>query len=231
MKHPKKSAFTAKTCFAELDVVACNFRKSVSGFRIELYAVMAQAQRIIFRLNANKKLRRDFIRSVLKKRKNNGKARRDGESAFNLTTEVMAIATGAKSRSARKVAWKRGRVLDYLRESGVKPWKTAPAIRMRGGIEKILKKAVEEDNPQKTDVIQSALLNSTRSRETAAPIASPVKSNNQEVIVPVWMRLSDRDQILESLVGSRIRLSALRIGQKQADMKITGIKVRTCNDS
>jgi len=61
--------------------------------------------------------------------------------------------------------------------------------------------------------------------------APPITSNDKDVIVPVWMRLSDRDEIFDSQIGARVKMSGLVVGQKRGNVKITGIKIRPDDDS
>jgi hypothetical protein len=135
-KRRNSNCSTTDTLFAELDQIKSDFKRSYRTFRAALYNTLERAQSMIFRLLANETLERAFIRK-LKRLSKSAKGARKNQSDFNLSTEVMAMATGATSRAARKLAWKRGRVLDYLRHKKVKVEKTARALKSRGGIEKI----------------------------------------------------------------------------------------------
>jgi hypothetical protein len=222
----KKSNFTAETCLAELDQMRVRFKTAFHGFRRQLYETMGQAQRMISRLRRNWNLRRDFVRAVKKRKKETAGRKSARGQKFNLATEVLAVATGARSRSARKVAWKRGRVLNYLRETGVTAAKTATAIKSQGGIEKIFRTAVRTEKGTAGDIANNACPStspSVRRQEPSFP--PPNRSNNQEVIVKVWMRLSDRDEMGDLPVGSRVLMSAIRVGQKDADFKISRIEL------
>jgi hypothetical protein len=218
------SNFTVKTCLAELNLMSVEFKKALRGYRRQQYETMERAQRMIVRLRQNKDLCRDFVRTVKKSKKESagGKPRR--QKTFSLATEVVALATGAQSRQARQVAWKRARVLNYLRETGVKVGETAKAIEAQGGIEKIFSSAVaaKKTGPDKK-VNGSHPTKSPGSIVKTSTLAQPSNSNDREIIVPVWMRLSDRDEIGDLQIGSRITMSAIRVGQKSADFKITRV--------
>jgi hypothetical protein len=227
MKKRPKSNFTAKTLFVELDQIKSDFKNSQRSFRAALYQTLERAQRLIFRLRANEKLEREFISKVKRANKsgNPWKSPRD----FNLTTEVMAMATGATSRGARKLAWKRGRVLDYLREKKVKVEKTAHALKSRGGLEKIFRAGVEKrhagSDPELFASTARKIRNSTtKPRVAGSGPAAAHMSNNHEVLVPVWMKLSDRDEIADSQIGSKVSLSGMVVGQKQANLRICQVK-------
>jgi hypothetical protein len=221
-----KPKTTIKNIFAELDKIGLRYRKTHAGYRKQVYEFMGDAQRIIVKLDQRDELRRKFTLRARKAKRSQDQPR------FNLSTEVMAIIMGAKSRGARQLASKRGQVLNYLRQAGVKAEATAQQIKSRGGIEKILQEAAKKKSISPSiDKNRAAPSRLLRSKEkTSAVHVAPIKSNNQEVIVPVWMRLSDRDEILESAIGSRIKLFTLRVGQQQADLKVTGIKFRTSDE-
>lgn len=218
-----KCKTTIKNIFADLDSIGLRYRKTNAGYRKQVYEFMGDAQRIIVRLHNRGELRRKFTLRVNKAKRSQDQLR------FNLSTEVMAIIMGAKSRRARQLASKRGQVLDFLREADVKVEATAQQIKSRGGIEKIIQEAARKRSiSSKANETSAAPRKSIqREEKTSDGHAAAIRSNNQEVIVPVWMRLSDRDEILDSTIGSRIRLFTLRVGQQQADLKVTGIKFRT----
>jgi len=90
--------------FAELNDLKRNHRESLRGHRDRLYALIACVARIKMRIDKNEKLRSSVIREVLKKRKEVGRAEPRSEQALDLSLELMAMATGARSRESRKVA-------------------------------------------------------------------------------------------------------------------------------
>jgi len=220
----RKSNFTAKTCIAELDQLRVGYRKSLRGFRSHLYEMLGQVQRIIIRLRRNEKLRSEFVRAVMKDKQQKSGPGPSKRRKFSLSTEVVCMATGAYTRSTRKVAWKRGRVLNHLRKAGVSVEKTATAIKSRGGIEKIFRETVREDRPN-LNKAKGPHGHQVSVGMHKAPVetARQIGSNNREVIVKVWMLLSDRDEIGELPIGSRVTMSAIRVGQKEADFKVSQI--------
>ena len=63
-----------------------------------------------------------------------------------LAKAVMVYVTDAKSENAKKLAWKRARVVEHLHDfHGVPVGKIAAEIRKRGGVEAIARLAAEED--------------------------------------------------------------------------------------
>ena len=94
-----KLASTAKTYIEALNVLAANFRKSHGNYRAHLYASLGYSERVIVNLNNDDKLRKRFVLAI-RKRAGNGetsvKDRKKAEKKFNLTTEVVAMATGPK---------------------------------------------------------------------------------------------------------------------------------------
>jgi hypothetical protein len=212
-----KPGYTIKTCLTELEAIKDNYKKAQKGFRSQFRNTMEMTQRMIVRLQTNGKLEARFKRAVLDERKKNGE--RHSNTKFNLSLEVVAKATGAFSREGRKVAWKRARALDYLREIGVEVSDTARAIKDKGGLEKIVAEAIRAKSIDRRGPVSSA------SPKPAINGSIDSRVNDREVSVPVWMKLSDRDEIAEQSIGSRFILTALRVGQAGGDLKIAGVKM------
>jgi hypothetical protein len=180
-KYKLKPSYTIKTCLAEMETIKVNYKKVQKGARDEFRKTMELTQRLIFRFLDNEKLQAKFKRAVLDERKLNGD--RHSNSKFNLSLEVVAKATGALSRKARKIASKRAKALDCLRKAGVGPADTARTIKSKGGLDKILAEAA---NLKPT-------FRRGRKPATAAENANgkspPVGANDKEVPVPIWMKL------------------------------------------
>jgi hypothetical protein len=205
-----KSAVTSKNIVAQLEQLRVAFKSSLKKHRAHLHELIGHVARIISRLHGNDELRRRVTNLIREKRKKErGAERRSGIENFNLSTEVMALATGATSRGARQAAWKRGRVLDYLLDSGVQPDQVAKAIKEGGGIEKILAKASKEA-PRAAPKGKS---NSPKPTRKEISGAAPMKRNDSEISFPILISLSDRDSILESGEGAAVTISARRIGR------------------
>jgi hypothetical protein len=224
MRHAKKRklkpTYTIKTCLAELETIQVDYKKARKGFRDQFRKTMEMTQRMIVRLQKNGKLYARFKRAVLEERSQNGE--RDSNRKFNLSLEVVVKATGAVSREARKIAWKRARALDYLRDAGVEVAETARAIKVRGGLEKIISEAMRKKrggDPNLGAVAQK-VVDSVIARAT----------NDREVSVPVWIKLSDRDEIAEQSIGTRFTLTGLRVGQPGGDLRIAAVKVTSEDD-
>jgi hypothetical protein len=137
-----------------------------------------------------------------------------------LSLEVTARATGASTRAARKLASKRAGVLDSLRESGVEAKNTAAVLKKKG-IEKLYsewckKQKERESSPQAKDA-----------RPPASPangrITTLVGHNDKQVVLPVWMKLSDRDQLLEPKCGAMLTVLVSRVREDEGDIQIRRI--------
>src|SRR4051794_39379314 len=212
-----EAKYTVKACLSELGQIRAVYKKSLRGHKDEFRKTMQSTQRVIFRLRKDHTLRNDFKRSVLAERKKMGKA---SKRKFLLSLEAVAMATGATSRNSRQIASKRAKALDYLRTTGVKVADTARTIKAKRGVDKILAEATiarrETDKPNGAGG-QQQLKKAGENHERA-------RRNDQELSVPVWMRMSDRDQIRELPVGARLRLVGTRVGQDAGDVKITKIE-------
>ncbi len=137
---------------------------------------------------------------------------------------MLAVIAGAKSRSARQLAWKRGCALDVLRGDGVSPDEFVKEIKKRGGIEKIYQRSIDKstDRPVPKSSSRSSAPKNPSSQQADN---SATKTNNREILVGVYMNLSHRDAILDVPAGTRVKLSAIRIGQRKADLKIRAVKI------
>jgi hypothetical protein len=206
MKKVKKS-YTAKIVFEEIALIRREYKGKLRSFREEIYKTMQMVQRVIVRLRKDGRLRRHFFKRLARVLAKRGQT---DLGELNLSTEVVALTIGATSRTARKNAWKRGRVLDYLREHKVKVSDTARMIKKWGGIENIYAKSLED---KQTEQIGKDEENRT-----------PRNGNDREMKVTIWMNYSDHDEIETQPVGTTFELSALRTGQKDGDLKITGVR-------
>jgi hypothetical protein len=121
----------------ELEQSGRKLKKSSNGHRALLRDTLQTAQRSIVRLSKNETLRKEFIRALEKEAKNG----RQKVDPSNWCLEVVAKATGASSRQARKLASKRAGVLEFLRERNVPVKKTATTIK-KEGLEKLYSERV-----------------------------------------------------------------------------------------
>jgi hypothetical protein len=224
-KRTLKATFTIKTCLSELEAIQANYKKAHKGYRDQFRSTMQMTQRMIVRLQQNGKLQARFVRAVLKERRENGD--RTSDRKVNLSLEVVAKATGAISREARQIAWKRARVLDYFREIGVEVAKTAQTIKKKGGVEKILAEATRKKEQAGLDPDGGCL----ESSDKAEGIRTSRSTNDQDISVPVWMKMSDRDEIADLSIGTRYILNALRVGQPGGDLKIVSVRVASGDDA
>jgi hypothetical protein len=221
MIEASKAHYTVSTAFAELQILARVYRRAKRGYRAALWGLMGRGSRIIARLNQSEDLRRQFVLRV--KRDN---PHRNGGQPVNIATEVMAIIAGAKTRSARQTAWKRGCVLDFLTGCGVRADNVAKEIEKRGGIERIYQASIAKQSAlQKRPRARSGLRPLAAKRGNAQADISAAKTNNGEILCGVYMNLADRDAILGRPNGSRVRLNTIKIGQPSADLKVRSIKI------
>jgi hypothetical protein len=216
----QKSKYTAKTIFAELKDLANIHRRAKQGYREVLRKLMGRAATILDRIDNNDELGRKFALRLNRQNTRSNEARKS-----NLSTEVMAFIVGAKTRSARQMAFKYGRVLDVLRTAGVSADAIAKQIKSRGGIERIYQSST---NKQKFRLKKAKVISGSRPVQQNQPPQTEfdaAKKNNREILVTFYMNLADRDAILEVPKGTRVRLNTIRIGQPNAELKIRSIKI------
>jgi hypothetical protein len=133
-----KQIVTAKNFLGTLNSLRQEYKTNRGGYRQQIYGLMASAMHVALLLRANKKVKRKFLRHVKSERNSGG-------VPINIVTEVMVYVAGATSESARKIAWRRGRVIEFLHDQGIKIAKIATEIKTRGGIGAVLKQATKED--------------------------------------------------------------------------------------
>ena len=237
-----KPLYTAMMIFAELDQLRKAHKKAWRGYRYQLYSRMQSTQKLIVKLERNDRLRRDFVKQLKPKKQ---KGVQTDRSQFRLSLEVAALAIGAKSREPRQQAWKHAEVLDYFRKKGIDVTRTASTIKAKGGIEEILKEIARERAKAETaggktltKVVRGKISEAARrgepdweADEEHVERADAAKhgrislgTNDKEIKVSVWMRMSDRDEMEAERVGTKFKLFGLRVGQKGGDLKITKIK-------
>jgi hypothetical protein len=111
------------------------------GYRDRQHEILAETMAIVIEIRRDKATAKAFSRLSEKVRP---KGSQDSKSW--ITGAAVAYVTGAKSKNAIKIAWKRARVLNYLHDfHGISPKNIAVEIRERGGIEAIIRLAAEED--------------------------------------------------------------------------------------
>jgi hypothetical protein len=202
-----------KSITNELDALRLKLRKARNGYHQEAYTVMAKALAVALVLRENNKLARKFVRRVRPR----PAGRTDG-AAINLVTEVMIYVMGAATQSGRKLAWKRGRVIEYLHEEGVKIENIPSQIKARGGIEAVFKQAVKQQ-PRRDNDSAEAETSSDESAVNPGNSARGSRRNDRKVIMPVLVTLSDRDMVDESSIGTRVQIVATRTNEMGTTME------------
>jgi hypothetical protein len=228
-----KQVVNAKNFIQTLDSLRGQVKGALGGYREQVYRLMAQAWLVVLLLRKDKKLQRKFIsRAKLK-------VAAKGKTAFKVVTEVMAYVMDAKTASKRQIAWKRGRVIEFLHNQGVKIAKIAAEIKSRGGIEAVYNQAVKlkprrdkgsagEKASGKKAKAPVAKTSGKQDRDESddADAGSPGTSrrNDGQVIIPLLINLSDRDMLAQLPAGSRVKIIATRISQKTAKIEVVRIK-------
>jgi hypothetical protein len=208
----KKAIDTVKAVFKQLKIIRKAYRQKHRGYREQIYATLQSAQQLIVDLEKNKLEHSIFLKTIQDKKS------KFSTEKISLSTEVVALAFGATSRRARKNAWKRGQALDYLRKKGISVPKTAIILKKWGGVEKVAKLAHKRLLTKIEAVKKEAVKDKGQKQRDG-------KSNDAEIKVTVRMKLSARDEIEEQPVGSIVNLTARRMGQKGADLKIIKMKL------
>jgi hypothetical protein len=220
-----------KSVTEELDALRLKLRKARNGYHQEAYGVMARALAVALVLRENKKLARNFVRRVRPQPAD----RKDG-TAINLVTEVMVYVMGAATDSGRKLAWKRGRVIDYLHEDGVKIEDIPSQIKTRGGIEAVFKQAVKAEPRRKRSEpkqhsgmkTKGPAADELRGQTPEDDDAAGPSTNDKKVVMPMIISLSDRDMIMELPRKCRLRLAVVRVDRQDAQIMVRDVKRLSC---
>jgi hypothetical protein len=229
---------TTKNFLKTLDSLRDQVKAALSGYREQVYGLMAKAWLVVLLLRKDKKLQRKFVRRAKLK------IAAKGKTALKVVTEVMAYVMVAKTASERKLAWKRGRVIEFLHSQGIKIAKIAAEIKSRGGIEAVFKQAVKQQPRRDTGSVgtktgakkSKPLVVKTRDKqdrdtadsdESDIGARSPVTERNDKLVVfmlPMLIKLSDQDMLDELPIGSRVRIVATRTNQQGARIEVSKVK-------
>ena len=199
------ATYTIAECNAELGTIRKKFEAVKRGFHHELRMTLQCTQIVLGRICKSAKLTNAYRSSVLKKRKTGRGVAKD---AFDLSLEIVCRSTGAVGRKARKLASKRARVLDHLRELGVPVSGTAAFIK-KEGFEKLYNKSVlkkKEAAGQRNDQNEQEAGQPTKNIKKSLKAKTKPATNDRTIAVTVMMSLSDRDKIADSEIGSDVAL-------------------------
>jgi hypothetical protein len=157
------------------------------------------AQRIIVKFLKNEALQKQFVHALKKETK---KGRKEASSS-NWSLEVVAKATGASSREARKLASKRAGVLEFLRERKVPVKKTAATIK-KEGLEKLYSEWCKK-------------------KKKMAAANKPPSSPDGKVMLTFWVEPSDRDLLLDQKQGAKLTVLVSRVSESDGDFQVKGV--------
>src|SRR3954471_5312775 len=188
-KKKVKSKFNAVVAVKTVEMLHEAYVETRTGYREGLRSILQTTQELISRLLNNGKVQHRFLKKLASVR-----GRRAPTGKVNLPMEVMSAVTG-DSRSGRKRASKYGVLLNILRDKDVPSEETAEYIKTHGGIEKILR-----DN--KPALEARAVTHSAKHIEVRSPVETRRLRNDREVRCTIFMRMSDRDRILELPAGA-----------------------------
>jgi hypothetical protein len=216
---PRRTEITADSLRAELKKLARANLRAKRGYRAQLYFSMGRAAHMLDLIEDDDYLKQQFTANLAKK-----KYKEKSLQESQITTVIMAVLVGAKNRSGRKKAWKYAVVLDHLRKVGVAASRIAKQLKEGGGVERIYQSIIKKRH-RKAAANASMGSNSIGTHQATNSRTEKPKTNNGDVLVGVYMKLADRDSILDLPSGSEIRLYALRIGQPNAELQIRRIRV------
>ena len=218
--NPFKMDAKVKCLIKELDLAGRRYKRKHQGHRDQVYASMQTAQRVIAECLKNGDTYTRFLYAVRHKEKN---AR---NRSFILSLEAMSRAMGAISTPARKLASKRAKVLDYLRKIGVKVEDTAAAVK-KEGLEALYAKVRKDSGEPKKKGEAKSRQHDSKIKQTSSSLigrgAPRAGRNDTERLLALWMKQSDRDQLLDSKLNTRFTVMMLRVSEDDGDIRIQRI--------
>jgi hypothetical protein len=197
----------------ELEESGRKVKKANNGHRAMLRESLETAQHIIVKLMRNNELQKQFVRAVQKAKKG-----RKSSTNFNWSLEVVAKATGASSSKARKLASKRAGVLEYLRDRGVAANDTAATVK-KEGVEKLYSAWCKKKKEAKGDHGDGR-----RHPPKNHPKSEEIR-NDKEVILPLWMKSSEREQLLDQKLGAMLTVLVSRVSEDEGAFKVKRVMV------
>ena len=224
---------TAKTFLKTIDAWREEVVELVGGARNQIYGVMAKAWFLVLLLREDERLQRKFFRHAkLKGRR----------KASELVTEVMAFVMSANSERKRKLAWKRGRVIEFLHGQGIKTEKIAKEIQARGGLEAVCKQAAELKPRRNTTKNASKKVSekepttilgkidrrhstdADQSKSANAQAGAVTLKNDQYVTVELLISLSDLDDLEKMVARSKAKITVKRLSRNDVKFKVIRVK-------
>ena len=248
MLLPRKPNYTVDTCFAEIDQIRKSLKNAKEGYREEKYKMLKSCQRVIDRLLGNKTIREAFIAKIKTEKKKSRKRRT--AKGFDLAFEVVAKASGERKLAHKYarcldylreldvdvedtvgVLKKKGGIEATYRKYQVSKNEKDPPSKDRAGRPPSHSRAAKkrQPSPPSNDKVLAAGRNiaATKISPTTIDFDKPAPNNplaghnDREVCMPIWMKLSERDRILESKIGARWTLSCVRVNEDDGDLKLS----------
>jgi hypothetical protein len=182
---------------------------------------MANACRVAARLRNSAKHYKQFVKHDFWADRSVKPHRERAKNAKGLIYYVIDFVTQPGLENS-KLAWKRGRVLEFLLEAGIAPRDIASGIRDAGGIEKLCKLAAAEDPRRGIPKSGAEARKADAKGETASEDSSSGTLDDND-------RGEDADgssvsvKTLLVLADAKMSRKAEKIGEGQAWVKIRGL--------
>jgi hypothetical protein len=92
---------------------------------------------------------------------------------------------------------------------------TAATVKKEG-----LEKLYAEWRKKKKEAKALAKAGNGRQRPSPPVVGSKATHNDREVILPLWMKLSDRDQLLDQKIGAMLTVLVSRVSKDDGDFQV-----------
>jgi hypothetical protein len=248
MSVPNKPNYRVGGYFAELDQIRKSLNAAKKGYRLEKYTMLKSCQLMIGKLLDNETDREAFVASIKKDKTKNGQRRNPAEK-FDLTLEVVVKASGDRKMShkyARCLDYLRELKVDMedtvqaiKKRGGIeatyREYQASKSKRDRTSKDRAQKSLGRPPGPKKRPPFTSR--QDKGSVAKGGPVIdAPQKiirvdnpglnravpgHNDRQVSMMIWMKLSERDRIRESEIGTRWTLSSVRVKEGDGDLKVS----------
>ena len=232
----KKMKVTEQNWIEKLKELQATFIDDRQAHRQTVYLTTTKAFRVSVKLRSSPSAVRAFFELAGEKRPS---TKNETSQNAKITHAVIAFVTGAKSKKARKLAWKRARALSYLYDMKSVPLAKLPGeIARRGGIEALVKLAarndsrrskIEEKDTRKErdswdddDDVKTASKKAS-SRAAMGPASKDswdmdVKPSKGGPLLDISRQLREKLKRIE--VGRRVKLIGIRTDEDQAILQV-----------
>lgn len=179
------------------------------GYRDQLVRIICLAFRQAQKISKSNQKRKEFYDLV-------GVRPRRRKTA-SLVTEMMVYVICAKTKVKRQRAWKYGRALKFLFDTGTALASLEREVGKRGGLEEVVKEAAKKKPLRRTKDLPllhckpPLMIGENSSKPANSKVGDGDRANDQTTTLAVEIQMSDLDELRELMPGKRVNLVTTRL--------------------